>query len=266
MKIVDGFTFYNEFDLLTYRLNILNDVVDYFILVESTHTHSGKEKILFFNENKHLFEKFNEKIIHVIVDDFPYKYPNINVSNNEQWWNEALQRDAISRGIERITDLEEKDLIIITDLDEIPDPRTLNSIRNGDIIVEMNQLQMDMYYYNLNTRFETKWRNPKIISYKIYKELNQQCNYYRHLQYPLILNGGWHLSYFGDADFIKNKINNFAHQEFNNENYTNLSLIEEKVKNNRSLFDQNCDIPKIEIKDNDYLPVDYDKYLNKYYN
>ena len=80
-KIIDCFTFYNELDLLTYRLNILNDVVDYFVLVEATHTHIGKEKPLFYQENKHLFEKFNDKIIHVVVDDFSYKYPNINIEN-----------------------------------------------------------------------------------------------------------------------------------------------------------------------------------------
>ena len=56
-KIVDCFTFYNELDMLTYRLNILNDVVDYFVLVESIHTHIGKEKPLFYQENKQLFEK-----------------------------------------------------------------------------------------------------------------------------------------------------------------------------------------------------------------
>ena len=92
IKIIDCFIFYNELDLLEYRLNILNDVVDYFVIVESTHTFVGKEKVLFFNENKHLFEKFNEKIIHIIVDDFPYKYPNINIHNNEQWKNEKFQR------------------------------------------------------------------------------------------------------------------------------------------------------------------------------
>ena len=46
IKIIDCFIFYNELDLLEYRLNILNDVVDYFVIVESTHTFVGKEKVL----------------------------------------------------------------------------------------------------------------------------------------------------------------------------------------------------------------------------
>ena len=113
MKIIDCFIFYNELDLLTYRLNLLNNIVDYFIIVESTHTFVGKEKSLFFNENKHLFEKFTNKIIHIIVDDFPHKYPNVNISNNDVWNNEIFQRNAISRGINSIENLTESDLIII---------------------------------------------------------------------------------------------------------------------------------------------------------
>ena len=162
-KIIDCFIFYNELDLLTYRLNLLNDFVDYFVIVEATHTFVGKEKKLFFNENKHLFEKFNKKIIHIIVDDFPYKYPNVNVNNNDVWKNEYFQRNSISRGVNCINELSNSDMIIISDLDEIPDPNTLNNIKKGHIIVDINTLQMDMYYYNLNTKLKSKWILCKII-------------------------------------------------------------------------------------------------------
>ena len=114
MKIIDCFIFYNELDLLKYRLNLLNNIVDYFIIVESTHTFIGKEKKLFFNENKHLFENFADKIIHIIVDDLPYKYNDVNISRNNVWNNEFFQRNAISRGINYIKDLAQSDLIIIS--------------------------------------------------------------------------------------------------------------------------------------------------------
>ena len=175
MKIIDCFIFYNELDLLTYRFNVLNNIVDYFIIVESTHTFIGKEKKLFFNENSHLFENFRNKIIHIVVDDFPYKFPNIDTSRSEQWVNESFQRDCISRGLNKLS-LQNDDVITITDLDEIPDPCTLNKIKKGDIIVDINILQMDLYYYNLNTKFKTLWLFCKIISYKKYNELNISCN------------------------------------------------------------------------------------------
>lgn len=128
MKIVDCFTFYNEIELLTYRLNVLHDVVDHFVLVEATHTYAGHEKSLYYNENKHLFEKFHSKIIHVIVDNLPHKYPNINCDNGEQCVNERFQRDRIADGISRLS-LDGRDYITITDLDEIPDPRILTIIK-----------------------------------------------------------------------------------------------------------------------------------------
>ena len=266
MKIIDCFTFYNEIDLLTYRLNILYPIVDYFIIVESTHTYIGKEKPLFFNENRNLFEKFMNKIIHIIVNDLPYKYPNVNIDNNDVWKNENFQRNAISRGINYIKDLSQNDVIIISDLDEIPDPYTLDKIKKGDIIVNINTLEMDLYYYNLNTRFQNKWSLCKIISYKKYNELNIRCNDIRFTQCSTILNGGWHLSYFGDKYFIQNKIQNFSHQELNNANYTDLDKIENRVTNSSDLYDRDyCQFQKIKIENNTYLPPDYDKYLNKYY-
>lgn len=266
IKIIDCFIFYNELELLTYRFNILNNIVDYFIIVESTHTFVGKEKKLFFNENKHLFENFKEKIIHIIVDDFPFKYPNININNNEQWKNESFQRNAISRGLDCINNLNLTDILIIADLDEIPDPKTLCDIKNRNIMIDINILQMEFYYYNLNTKFASKWPLCKILSYQKYKELNITCNDIRNKHCSPILNGGWHLSYFGDSKFIANKIQQFSHQELNNDNFTELSKIEERVKNCADLFDRiNSDIEKINIKDNNYLPPEYDIYLTKYF-
>ena len=266
IKVIDCFIFYNELDLLTYRLNLLNDIVDYFVIVESTHTFTGKEKKLFYNENKNLFENFNKKIIHIIVDDFVYKYPNINFNRNEQWLNEIFQRNAISRGINSINDLSNSDVIIISDLDEIPDPDTLNSIKKGNIKVDINILLMDFYYYNLNTKQKTKWVSCKIISYKKYKNLNKSCHAIRRMRCHTIANGGWHLSYFGDKYFIKNKINNFSHQEFNNDKFTDLLKIEENINNFKDLFNNHGNIEKIAIEDNKYLPIKYDIYLNKFYN
>lgn len=262
MKIVDCFMFYNELDLLNYRLHILNDVVDYFIIVESMYTFMGNEKKLFYNENKELFKDFNEKIIHIIVDEVPYNTPNVN--NNEQWINEIFQRNAISRGFHFI-ELCSDDLLIIADLDEIPDPNTLDKIKKGLIQVGFNTLFLDAYYYNLNSKLHMNPESTKIITYQTYKELNITCNDIRNYSTPNILNGGWHLSYFGDPHFIKNKMNEFSHQEYNNDTYTNVDIIEEKIKNFKDIYNRKMHIENINVKDNHYLPPQYEKYLKKYY-
>jgi beta-1,4-mannosyl-glycoprotein beta-1,4-N-acetylglucosaminyltransferase len=264
MKLFDCFMFYNELDMLTYRLNLLYDHVDYFVIAEATHTHSGKEKQMHFLENKALFEAFKDKIIHVIVDDFPYKYPHIDYGKNQQWENEKFQRNAIMRGVEKIGDLSDDDVITITDLDEIPNPKTLTQIRSQEITFDMLSLEMDFYYYNLNTKQKIKWTQAKVITYQHFKTLGKVCSDLIKIVCPLIPNGGWHLSYFGDEVFIQNKLLHFAHQEFNSDHYTNAVKIKQRVETQSDLFGYSQMI-NISVENNNNLPPLYDKFLTKYY-
>ena len=265
-KIIDCFIFYNELDMLTYRLNILNDVVDYFVLVEATHSFVGKEKSLFYQENKQLFQKFNHKIIHVIIDDFPHKYPNINFEKKEQWNNEKFQRNCISRGIDKL-ELNNDDLIIIADVDEIPKIELLENIKYNEMkINEVKALQMDFYYYNLHSKLDHYTDVVRMLPYNLYKNINMTIDDLRFkYQKNFINNAGWHLSYFGDENFIKNKIENFAHQELNLDLFTNQEKIQQRIKNTQDLFDRPTKLINIPIEDNDNLPPAYDKYLTKYY-
>ena len=265
MKIIDCFTFYNELELLNYRLNILNNIIDYFILVEANQTHTGNKKGLFFDENKNLYEKFKNKIIHIIID-LPLNSENINIKKDEQWINEKYQRNCIKKGLSLIN-LDQNDLIIISDVDEIPDPKTLYHIKNENLNINLLSFEQDMYYYNLNSKIEDKWHRSKIISYKTYNELNTTCDNIRLMNtYNVIHNGGWHLSYFGNASFIKNKIENFGHQEYNSNTFTCINNIKKNIDNFNDVFNRDsCKINKIEIIDNKYLPTDYNIYLKSFY-
>src|SRR5437773_12198025 len=108
--VIDGFIFYNELDLLEIRLYELEPVVDKFVLVEGTHTHQGREKPLYFDENKSWFSKYN--IQHVIV---PTKHPN-SPTAEMVWDNEIFQRNAIAEGFTAFRD----DIAMMSDVDEIP--------------------------------------------------------------------------------------------------------------------------------------------------
>jgi hypothetical protein len=201
MKIIDCFIFYNELDLLNYRLTILNEYVDYFVIVESTHTFTGFQKKLFYDENKDLFKEFNEKIIHIVVEDVPFKFPDIDITKGQQWGNEFHQRNCMKRGIDIINDkLNSEDIILSSDLDEIPNPMILEEFKNNKlnlyiskeptIIVypegnvalpnnsplkfdasELYQLELDMYYCNLRSR-RRYWHGLKLLTYFAYVNLN----------------------------------------------------------------------------------------------
>jgi beta-1,4-mannosyl-glycoprotein beta-1,4-N-acetylglucosaminyltransferase len=263
MKIVDCFTFYNEFDLLTYRLNILNPIVDYFILVEARQTHVGKDKELLFQQNKEMYAEFQDKIIHIVVD-LPIKFSDIDTTKDEQWINEKYQRNCIRNGLDMLK-LEDDDLILICDLDEIPDPKTLRKIKASEIQVNLNSLEMVCHYYNLNTISNSLWTHPKILSFNMLKTLSITLDDIRRSNYSPIKNGGWHLSYFGDSNFIKNKIENFSHQEFNSDAYTNLTTISERLSNGQDIYGRwYVQFNKIAIKYNAYLPPEFRKYLSKF--
>lgn len=240
--LIDAFTFYNELDMLEYRLTLLYDVVDYFIIVEATKTHSGSNKILYYNENIERFNKFKNKIIHIIVDDLSSE-PNTN------WSNEKYQRNCISKGFNNLND---DDLIIISDVDEIPDPNVLKLLIVNEPF-HLVTFKMDLYYYNLN-HYVSKWYGAKCISYRFYKEYNS-CDEIRFIKFGNFVKCGWHLSYFGNSDFIKNKIKHFAHQEFNNENI--LNSIDHKLVNGLCPH-SSTKLTFIKLVDNHYLPINYE--------
>lgn len=264
-KVVDGFIFYNEIELLKYRLRILNDYVDYFIIAEATHTHIGKEKPLNFQENIEHFTEYRDKIIYVVVDDFPHKYPNCDINKGEQWVNEKFQRCAIKRGIEQLN-LCPDDILLINDLDEIPDPRMIVKAVNNEIEVTWNILEMDFYYYNLNTQLDHKWWQSKILTYGEMCEKDLTCDEVRFGNWlPIIPKAGWHLSYFGDANFISNKLQNFTHQEHNTTDMVDIDNIANKIKQHKHLFSDNVQCIHIKTKDNTYMPPMYDIYLRNFY-
>ena len=89
-KVIDCFTFNGELDMLEFRLMELDDVVDVFILVESTRTFSGLPKDLHFHQNKKRFSKWLHKIHYHVVDDSPTGF-----STEHTWFREGHQRNSI---------------------------------------------------------------------------------------------------------------------------------------------------------------------------
>tara|TARA_B000000557_G_scaffold120318_1_gene97710 strand:+ start:288 stop:1112 length:825 start_codon:yes stop_codon:yes gene_type:complete len=264
-KIIDCFTFYNEIDLLNLRLSELYDYVDYFVISESLHTHRGKSKKLYLEENMDLFSQFKDKIINV-CDKTKYN------SSDYSWKIENNQRNEIAKGLSSL-DLDDNDQILISDLDEIPNIETLKKV----IPVEwVFTLEMDFYYFTLYNKIKKNWKKSKILNYKTFVEkFNSSPQYVRDsVDYRKILNfrfdrnvikdGGWHFSYFGDVDFIQNKIRNFAHFEFDNEKYFNAKNILNSINNGVDLYgDKNIKINQLKQLDLDKLPKNVGLIINQ---
>jgi beta-1,4-mannosyl-glycoprotein beta-1,4-N-acetylglucosaminyltransferase len=268
-KIIDAFIFYNELELLYYRLSILYNYVDYFVIVEANQTFNGNNKINYYETNKYLFKKFEKKIIHIIVSlPLTKENCNFNLDNTTLCFiNENYHRNCIDKGINKLG-LNDDDLIIISDLDEIIDPLFINKIMEERIynIITINKLIYDFYYYNLNTQLEEKWTKVKIMKYKFYKlflpENIRQQNNNKSLTDKSV---GWHFSYFGDPRFIQTKLDNFSHQELNTKDINNSNNIQESINNNIDLFHRSyVKIYHIPTNINKFLPPMYNIYLKNY--
>ena len=133
-KIYDCFIFNNETDLLEIRFNILNDHVDYFVIIESFETFTGLKKKPVFNIEK--FPKFKNKIIHGVINKFP--------NNHTAWQNESYQRNYISKLLDSANS---EDVIMISDLDEIPDLTNINLFDYEEKLIVFEQR---LFLYKLN--------------------------------------------------------------------------------------------------------------------
>ncbi|MBF8249506.1 MAG: putative N-acetylglucosaminyltransferase [Candidatus Levybacteria bacterium] len=201
--IYDAFTFYNELDLLEIRLNLLYKYVGKFILVEATTTHSGKPKPLYYQQNKKRYAQFDDKIIHIIVDDLPRNSKN-------RWPAEAAQRLAIIRGL---TDARDNDIVITSAVDEIWRPEALPTHITAPAV-----FQQKAKGFYLNAKHDQEWCGSVVVSYEQFKKEHPTDSLILHRKrLNRINNGGWHWSYLGGNAAIRKKLESFAHAEWDTE-------------------------------------------------
>ncbi len=160
--IFDCFTYFNEDLILDLRLNILDEFVDKFVIVEATKDHAGREKKLNFNLNN--YSKFKNKINYIVVEDMPVTVNSFvkgKVKYHENFVRENYQRNQIARGIQEASD---NDLIIVSDVDEIPN---LKKIKNFNVN-KCTIFYQKFYQYKLNLLTGTNWPGSRIIKKKIF--------------------------------------------------------------------------------------------------
>lgn len=190
--IIDCFPFFNELDLLEIRLNELNNIVDYFVIVEANKTQSLKDKPFNFELNKSRYESFIKKIIYVKLTECP--------NNDNNLWNmENFQRNCISIGLEKLN-VNPNDIIMISDMDEIPRAQSVQYVINNNILdqIPVCTLDIDFFVYFMNLKAKNKiWPGSVIFRANLLSQHKIQNLKDNKNIYPKIKNAGWHFSWLG---------------------------------------------------------------------
>ena len=248
MAIFDCFQYFNEEHIADLRFNILNEFVDHFVIVESTVNHQGKTKKLHFDINQ--YKKFKSKIIYIVVDDTPENIKKPHLGGESLV--EQHQRNSIERGLKNC---EDNDLIILSDVDEIPDLKKLNIFNKNNYAVFSQK--MFMYKINLLNLDENNWHGSKICLKKNFKS-PQWLRNLKFKKYPfwridkpknlqIIEDGGWHFSFMQNPENISKKIKGYAHGEFNKDHIAKEESIRSKIEKGEDIFQRGYKIKKIQI-------------------
>ena len=267
MKIIDTTTYFEEDLMMDLRFNILDPFIDKFIVCEARFSHSGKKKEIKFDKKN--FFKFEDKIIHAIIDNEPANLIiKNNLSNSEIRMNSILriqhQRNFISNFIDQFSP---EDYLIHSDNDEIPNLEAYNLKNNKKKFVIFKQ---KMFYYKFNLKYTSKpWFGSKACKKK-YLILPQWLRDTKERKYPLwridilfskmkynsihyVENGGWHFVNLKSPEDIEKKLNNFGHHLEYKESGLNLSDIRKMVNSGKAIYDYHADMRKSKWSGNEQL-------------
>ena len=260
MKIFDCFMYFDEEIVLDLRLNTLNDYVDYFVIIESSFTHKGDKRELKFNQEK--FSKFKDKIIYLIYDQEPKEIKLIKDNDTEYVksgkyifnaiFRENGQRNFINEGLKIAKD---DDLILISDVDEIPNLKNVNFKMIKEKLIFFNQ---EMFYYKFNLKLPNynwvgtkscrkkylkspQWlRNIKDRRYPFYRfDIFLSNNKYSNIKF--INEGGWHFTNIKSPEEIRHKLKSYLHHREFDVNPLSVNEIDGLIKSQQAIYDLNLD-------------------------
>ena len=290
MKIYDCFMFSDEKMLLDVRLRYLNRFIDKFIIVESSYLHNGQPKKLNFNIND--YKDFRNKIEYFVVKEHPEGILNFEknedkIQKDKKKIFNSLLRENYQRNQldEKLKYLDIDDFIFISDLDEIPNFRSINlDLIDNEILI----FKQSMFYYKFNLIYENfEWFGTKGVKKKNFISAQWLRNI-KSKKYPswrldiffskkkysnikFIENGGWHFTCIKKPEDIHRKLLSFLHhQDYENSNIT-LEQLKKKILEKKVLYDHAADkkntnkwfsdkiLKKVDLK---YLPDVIEKNKN----
>jgi len=236
--VVDAFTYNGEDDLLKIRLEFLYDFVDRFVVVEADKTFTGIKKTKKFNPDA--FGPWARKISYHFIS-------GLSENPLSPWDNEIAQRNALSLGF---CDLKDEDIIILSDLDEIPNPGAIRGFDSakfiyGCLIQSLHYYRLGLQVYDRGMR-PVEWNKSKIITYKNFKRYFRDLSELRWEKYrgpfrslkrvyldnnrQLIKNAGWHFTYMMPPDKILEKLKSYSHVELLTPQNNSIDNLEDLIK------------------------------------
>jgi beta-1,4-mannosyl-glycoprotein beta-1,4-N-acetylglucosaminyltransferase len=260
MNIYDCFMYFDEDMLLDLRLNVLNNYVKKFVITEATYTHNGSKKKLNFDINN--FKKFKDKIDYIVIDKPPPTIINLKDEDTVEDRGEKLilngmardyyQRENLNKGLNKSQD---DDLIMISDLDEIPN---LEEIDLRNINNKLILFKQKMFYYKLNLLYDDfDWYGSKACKKKKFISpqwlRNIKAKQYSKLRIDVwfskkkynniffVDNGGWHFTCIRTPKELEKKLLNFAHHYEFEESGLKINDIKKLIDEKRVMYDHNVD-------------------------
>ena len=283
MKIFDCFMYFDEEMVVDVRLNTLNEFVDYFVIVESKFTHKGDQRELKFNHKK--FKRFKDKIIYLIFDEEPARIETVNSDDTEDEksrkyifnaaYRENGQRNYIEKGL---TNAKKNDIILISDVDEIPN---LSDIDFNKINKKIILFEQDMFYYKFNLHLPNliwtgtkackkkylispQWlRNIKDRKYPFFR-IDTFFSKVKYTNVKIFSNGGWHFTNIKNAEEIKYKLKSYLHHREFDVNPLTVDQIDKIINNKKAIYNLNVDKSVSKIGNGDDLEKFDLKKLPKY--
>ena len=259
MQLIDCFMYFDEDLVLDIRLNTLNESVNQFIIAEATRDHAGNEKKLNFSYDN--FKKFKDKITYLIIDDIPIDVKSKKKNWTANHWRDQHQRNSLVKGYEKYND---NDLIMVSDIDEIPDPKKISEfkIKNKYACFLQKNFQSKINLQNVTDQY---WMGTKICQKKYLKspqwlrEIKTKKRAFWKIYKPrepqLIYDGGWHFSFLKKPKDISKKIKVYAHQEFSKKDFFDEKKIEDRIRKKKDIFDRDIKYKKVELNE------DFPKYI-----
>ena len=272
MKIFDCFMYFDEDLVLDVRLNLLNNFVDKFVIIESKYDHKGEKRKPLFDISK--FKKFEKKISYILKEDQPDNLEKIYENDNEKEHyrksifnaskRESSQRNHILSGLNNV---QPYDWIIISDLDEIPNLEKIDFKKVDNKFIFFKQ---DMMYYKFNLKLKNfTWIGSRACKFKDLKSpqwlrdiktkkfawwrLDTLFSKKKYRDIIFLENGGWHFSYLKTPENIEKKLKSYLHHVDYDRSPLGIKKIAEIIKSNKAIYDLNIDQRKNKFFSNNQL-------------